>query len=132
MLIPLYSLSWADTAASTIGRLYGSATRKLPARVPYVGLPFAPRKSLAGFTAATLTGAAIAFVFWGFIAPIRNGGRDITWSWTGGVRDVIPNEDPVSLGGGGPLMLLVLSVVAGVVSGVAEALGTSIVYHFLD
>jgi diacylglycerol kinase (CTP) len=130
LLIPFYSLSWADTAASTFGRLYGSATRKLPARVPYIGLPFAPRKSLAGFTAATLTGAAIAFGFWGLIAPIRNGGRDITWAWTGGVRDVVPSGEPTSLGGGGPLGLLVLSVFAGVVSGVAEALGTSLVYHF--
>ncbi|KAF8188034.1 hypothetical protein BJ912DRAFT_968981 [Pholiota molesta] len=120
--VAILILSWADTAASTFGRLYGSATRKLPARVPYIGLPFAPRKSLAGFTAATLTGAAIAFGFWGLIAPIRNGGRDITWAWTGGVRDVVPNGEPTSLGGGGPLGLLVLSVFAGVVSGVAEAL----------
>ncbi|KAF9474383.1 hypothetical protein BDN70DRAFT_815769 [Pholiota conissans] len=120
--VAILILSWADTAASTIGRLYGSATRKLPARVPYVGLPLAPRKSLAGFAAATVTGAAIAFGFWGFVAPIRAGGRDITWAWTGGVRNIAANGEATSLGGGGVLGLLVLSIVAGVVSGIAEAL----------
>ena len=73
----ILSLSWADTAASTFGRLYGSNTRKLPARLPFLCLPLAPRKSLDGFTSATLTGAALALGFCGFIAPIRNGGHDI-------------------------------------------------------
>jgi diacylglycerol kinase (CTP) len=66
------SLSWADTAASTFGRPYRSNTRKLPARLPFLRLPLAPRKSLAGFTAATITGTAVALEFWGFVVPIRN------------------------------------------------------------
>ena len=80
-------------------------------------LPLAPRKSLAGFVAAAVTGAAVAFGFWGFVAPLRAGGRDITWAWEGGVR----NAAGTGLGGG--VGLVVLSVVAGIVSAVAEALG---------
>jgi len=122
ILTLIYSLSWADTAASTFGRLYGSHTRKLPARLPFLRLPLAPRKSLAGFTAATITGAAAAFGFWGFVAPIRNGGLDISWAWQGGVRQAAGGE-PTSMGASGLLGLLAISVVAGLVSGVAEALG---------
>ncbi|KJA18691.1 hypothetical protein HYPSUDRAFT_920321 [Hypholoma sublateritium FD-334 SS-4] len=116
--VAILILSWADTAASTIGRLYGSSTSRLPARVPLLRLPLAPRKSLAGFIAAAVTGAAIAFGFWGFVAPLRAGGRDITWAWDGGVRGAAG----ASFGGGGALGLVALSVVAGVVSAVAEAL----------
>ena len=123
--IALASLSWADTAASTIGRLFGSYTPKLPSRVPFLRLPLAPRKSLAGFLAASVTGACIAFGFWGWIAGMRNGGRDVTWSWDGGVRGYAEAENgaKVAMGAGGPLGLLVITLVAGVVSGVAEALG---------
>lgn len=88
--------------------------------MPLLRLPLAPRKSLAGFLAAAVTGAAIAFGFWGFVAPLRAGGRDITWAWDGGVRGAAGT----TLGGGGALGLVALSVVAGVVSAVAEALGT--------
>jgi len=124
---PDFSLSWADTAASTFGRLYGSTTRKLPARLPFLRLPLAPRKSLAGFTAATFTGAAIALGFWGFVAPMRNDGQDISWGWQGGVRQVTTaGGDSTSMGAGGALGLLAITVVAGFVSGIAEALGTSL------
>ncbi|KAJ7678363.1 hypothetical protein B0H17DRAFT_1206818 [Mycena rosella] len=119
----LRSLSWADTAASTIGRAYGPRTPPLPASVSlawlpgwvYVPgfllaapsavssassksiksagngvangvvkenpkgpkqarrlrLPFAPRKSTAGFVAACAAGALVALVFWGGIAGLR-------------------------------------------------------------
>jgi len=124
--VAILILSWADTAASTIGRLFGSYTPKLPSRVPFLRLPLAPRKSLAGFLAATVSGASIAFGFWGWIAGMRNGGRDVVWSWDGGVRGFTHMETEGSaagaLGAGGPLGLLAISVVAGVVSGVAEAL----------
>ena len=116
------SLSWADTAASTIGRLYGPNTRKLPPRLPFLRLPLAPRKSLAGFIAATLTGSAIALVFWGYIAPMRAGGTETTWSWNG-VQRVSENWETANSGAGGTLGLIVVSVVSGLVSGVAEALG---------
>lgn len=104
-------LSWADTAASTFGRLYGRRTPKLPSRI--LGLPLAPRKSTAGFVAASLTGALIAVGFWGVLASTRFGGRDATWTWEGGVNNA---------GGGGPLGLAVIGLVAGLVSGIAEAL----------
>ncbi|KAG6874856.1 hypothetical protein C0992_006233 [Termitomyces sp. T32_za158] len=122
-------LSWADTAASTFGRLYGSRTRPLPPRTPILRLPLAPRKSFAGFIAAVITGAAIAFCFWGFVAPVRN---DLTWTWDNGV--LASPSTPASIlpalgitgsglaGAGGFLGLGAISVVAGFVSGVAEAL----------
>jgi len=119
--VSILILSWADTAASTIGRLFGSYTPKLPSRVPFLRLPLAPRKSLAGFLAASVTGACIAFGFWGWIAGMRNGGKDLTWSWDGGVRGYADGAKE-AMGAGGPLGLLVIALVAGVVSGVAEAL----------
>ena len=116
--LPRSSLSWADTAASTFGRLYGSSTRKLPARLPILRLPLAPRKSLAGFAAASITGALVAVGFWSLVAPFRNGGQDVTWALEGGVRAAGQH-----LGGGGWAGLALIGLVAGVVSGVAEALG---------
>lgn len=65
MSILTHSLSWADTTASTLGRLWGRYTPPLPAHFPGLKfLPFAPRKSLAGFLAATVTGALISIGFW--------------------------------------------------------------------
>ena len=49
---------------------------------------------------------------------MRNGGRDVTWSWHGGVKGYSE-----AMGAGGPLGLSAIALVAGVVSGVAEALG---------
>ncbi|KAF7329226.1 hypothetical protein MKEN_00183300 [Mycena kentingensis (nom. inval.)] len=96
--VSILILSWADTAASTIGRAYGPRTAPLPTSVaipswlpvpnfllvspPAVNgstnghikenpkavrrlrLPFAPRKSTAGFLAACFTGALVALAFW--------------------------------------------------------------------
>jgi diacylglycerol kinase (CTP) len=120
--VAILILSWADTTASTFGRLYGSSTRKLPSRLPILRLPLAPRKSLAGFIAATLTGAAIAAGFWGLAAPARFGGRDVTWSWSEGVRQVTQGAETQAFGAGGVWGLVAITVVAGLVSGVAEAL----------
>ncbi|KAJ7594089.1 hypothetical protein C8J56DRAFT_820430 [Mycena floridula] len=123
--VAILILSWADTAASTIGRLWGSKTRRLPARLPLLRLPLAPRKSLAGFLAATVTGACIAVGFWGWLAPNRSDPSDITWTWENGVA-----ASPGFLGlqgkglGGlaGWTGLATIGIVAGLVSGVAEAL----------
>ncbi|KAI0364386.1 hypothetical protein BV20DRAFT_956343 [Pilatotrama ljubarskyi] len=76
--VSILILSWADTAASTVGRLLGRYTPPLPRSipllpfVPFARLPLAPRKSLAGFIAGSLTGAAIAIGFWGCFAPTRD------------------------------------------------------------
>ncbi|TFK21015.1 hypothetical protein FA15DRAFT_646236 [Coprinopsis marcescibilis] len=111
--VAILILSWADTAASTFGRLYGRNTPKLPERSPVLGLPFATRKSVAGFIASSITGACIAIGFWGYLAPLRSSVQDTAWTWEGGINNA---------GGGGLLGLAVIGIVAGLVSGVAEAL----------
>jgi diacylglycerol kinase (CTP) len=73
-----------------------------------IALPFARRKSLAGFIAASITAGAIVFGFWGWIAPMAN--RETSWTW-----------DHKILGGWAGLSFL--SVVSALVGGVAEALG---------
>lgn len=117
---PIIRLSWADTAASTIGRLWGRYTPRLPSRLPLLRLPLAPRKSVAGFIAGSLTGAAIAAGFWGLygqfvaIEPI--------WTWEG-----VAGTTSIETEGTGTLAgwvgLGVISALTGIVSGVAEALG---------
>jgi diacylglycerol kinase (CTP) len=134
----LNSLSWADTAASTFGRLWGRYTPPLPSRVPILGLPLAPRKSLAGFLAASITGAAIVFSLWSWLIPAV-GGAEPAWDWTRGVSG--PGVDHSSLGQsvkavlrdagfsglptGGWVGLGVISIISGLVTGIAEALGAS-------
>jgi diacylglycerol kinase (CTP) len=90
-----------------------------------MGIPFAPRKSLAGFIAACITGAAVAAGFWTFNAPMRPFPGDITWTWANGVQALadspIPAEYTFSLTGA--IGLTAISLFAGLVSGVAEALG---------
>ncbi|KAL1409797.1 Diacylglycerol kinase [Vanrija albida] len=65
-VVSILTLSWSDTTASTIGRLWGKYTPPLPPHFPGVKwLPFAPRKSLAGFLAAAVTGFGIGvFYHW--------------------------------------------------------------------
>jgi diacylglycerol kinase (CTP) len=134
-VLSIMILSWADTAASTFGRLWGSRTPPLPARVPFLGLPLAPRKSLAGFLAAFVTGTAVVFSFWSWFAPAV-GGVDPTWDWTRGVSG--PGVDGSSLGQGvrtilreagfeglptgGIVGLVIVSLFSGLVTGIAEAL----------
>ena len=113
------SLSWADTAASTIGRMWGRYTPRLPARLPVLGLPFAPRKSLAGFIAGSVTGALITAGFWGWLGPL--GSAAPVWSWESGVAGT------GVLSGG--LGLSMIGLVGGLIAGVSEALGTSL--HFI-
>jgi len=134
-VLSIMILSWADTAASTFGRLWGSRTPPLPPRIPILGLPLAPRKSLAGFLAASITGAAIVFSFWSWFVPAV-GGAHPAWDLTHGVSG--PGVDHSTFGQGmkatlrdagfsglptgGWMGLAVISVVSGLVSGIAEAL----------
>ncbi|KDQ12432.1 hypothetical protein BOTBODRAFT_112883 [Botryobasidium botryosum FD-172 SS1] len=106
-VVSILILSWADTAASTFGRLYGRYTPALP-KLRY--LPFAPRKSLAGSLAGFAAGASIAMGFWGWAASYGSSQGRAMWmwdtaryagSWTGSIG---------------------LSVASGVISAVAEAL----------
>jgi diacylglycerol kinase (CTP) len=78
--------------------------------------------------AASLTGAAIAIGFWKWVAPMREG-EVLSWSWEEGVgRGVVGEGEAFGVGGGGVNTggwggLGVIGLVAGVVAGVAEALG---------
>lgn len=124
----LSRLSWADTSASTFGRLWGKKTRALPRT--FLGLPFAPRKSLAGFIAASVTGALTAVAFWGWFAPLVNR-PEVSWTWVDGFSlspaakgYILDGVDPRgSFNFDGWTGLGIIGVFAGIVSGVAEALG---------
>ena len=134
MLITPRSLSWADTAASTFGRLWGRYTPPLPRSL--LGLPLAPRKSLAGFAAAAITGAAITAGFWAVLAPMYDS-IAACWSVEEGVRAFGVDHSAVgdaaraflreqgvpSLHSGGWVGLAIISVIAGLCTAVAEALG---------
>lgn len=124
-------MSWADTAASTFGRLYGSLTPRLPARLPILGLPLAPRKSLAGFTAAAITGAAVAVGFWSLVGPMRQmkDGSGLSWTWEGGVGSSVGDAEGTNMFGGWP-GVVIIGVVVGFVTAVAEALGELHIYTF--
>jgi len=136
-LLHLNSLSWADTAASTFGRLWGRRTPPLPSHVPILGLPLAPRKSLAGFLAASITGAAIVFSCWSWLVPAVGG--EPAWDWTRGVSGPGVDHSPMGqsvkavlrdagfagLPTSGWAGLAVISIVSGLVTGIAEALGAS-------
>lgn len=96
-------LSWSDTTASTLGRLWGRYTPPLPSHFPGIKLlPFAPRKSLAGFLAATVTGVLICLGFW--------------WNGSGGRWHLLDGHWSG---------LLVTSLVVGIGGAVVEALGES-------
>lgn len=111
----LHSLAFADTAASTIGRLWGSLTPPLPRYLPIIGFPLAPRKSLAGFMAATVAGAAVVAGFWGWSVTL--GVADPLWTWNEGLVEAKTGLLSGWIGLG------VISIVSGLISGVAEALG---------
>ncbi|KAF3766266.1 hypothetical protein M406DRAFT_322305 [Cryphonectria parasitica EP155] len=69
-------LSWCDTAASTFGRLYGRYTPRIR-----------KGKSLAGSTAAFVTGVITAWCFWGWLAPtVGPMPGDETFMFTGSLR----------------------------------------------
>jgi len=113
-VVSILILALADTAASTIGRLWGRLTPPLPRYLPIVGLPLAPRKSVAGFIAATLTGAAVVAGFWGW--TVNLGVADPIWTWSEGLVEA---KTGLLSGWTG---LGVISIVSGFISGVAEAL----------
>lgn len=65
-------LSWADTAASTFGRLFGKYTPSV-----------APGKSLAGSLASAFTGLVVCYVFYGYFIPQyaqHNAPGEIFWT----------------------------------------------------
>jgi diacylglycerol kinase (CTP) len=103
-MLTFCSLSWSDTTASTIGRLWGRHTPPLPPHFPAIKLlKFAPRKSLAGFLAATVTGALICIGFW--------------WNGSDGRWDLLDGQSWAGLLG--------TAGVVGAGGAVVEALGES-------
>ncbi|WVW81135.1 hypothetical protein I302_103126 [Kwoniella bestiolae CBS 10118] len=104
-VVAILTLSWSDTTASTIGRLWGKYTKPLPTHFPGIkALKFAPRKSLAGFLAASVTGFLIGITFW--------------WSGSNGRWIVLDVED----WGHGYWGLWVTAAVVGIGGAVVEAL----------
>ncbi|CAH7670208.1 hypothetical protein PPACK8108_LOCUS4919 [Phakopsora pachyrhizi] len=73
-VLSILILSWVDTSASVIGRLYGSDSYRLPSP------PFSRTKSVAGFIGGLTTGSLTAYAFWstfvGMGEPYPNG-----YSW---------------------------------------------------
>ncbi|KAH9921934.1 uncharacterized protein BXZ73DRAFT_51542 [Epithele typhae] len=139
--VSILILSWADTAASTFGRLWGRYTPPLPRSislipfVPFARLPLAPRKSFAGFLAGSVTGAAITVTFWGFCYPVHDAQLNfhLPLETLALVQEAVPATssliqqginwvESVDLPLGRWLGLTTLGVVSGLISGTAEAL----------
>lgn len=130
-----HRLSWADTSASTFGRLWGRLTPPLPSHI--LGLPLAPRKSLAGFIAAALTGAAIVFSFWTWLG---DGVDAPSWTWEHGVIGAGVDDSIVGttvkgwlreqgfegVKTGGWAGLAVVSIASGLATALAESMGASL------
>ncbi|RDW68356.1 cytidylyltransferase [Coleophoma crateriformis] len=110
-------LSWCDTAASTIGRLYGRYTPRVRRG-----------KSLAGSLAAMAVGVFTAWAFWGWLAPRTGpfpGDEDFPFMFTGSlslpgaVRDVIGlDREQATISGGWALG--VVSVWTGFIASASE------------
>ncbi|KAH8112233.1 hypothetical protein DFH11DRAFT_1608669 [Phellopilus nigrolimitatus] len=121
-VVSILILSWCDTAASFFGRLYGLHTRPLPQFFTFpftsshIPLPFAQRKSLAGFLAGTATGALIAFGFWGWLAPFGSTASSlpkvITMFGNMNMNPAVPAVDKLSI----------VAVTTGLLAGIAEAI----------
>jgi diacylglycerol kinase (CTP) len=128
-LVAVVILSWADTAASTFGRLWGRYTPPLPRSL--FGLPLAPRKSTAGFIAACATGALVAASFWGYFTQFGSPDVARSWTWENGfqlpgfeIGERLVKDAGIahSVNTGGWTGLAMIAGFAGVVTGVAEAL----------
>ena len=112
-VVSVLLLSWCDTAASTIGRLWGRYTPRIR-----------QGKSLAGSLAACVVGIATALLFWGWVAP--------SCQMRGLVDDTGVNafafQSRLSLPGNfkattisGGLALGVMSLCAGLIASASEA-----------
>ncbi|WFD36868.1 diacylglycerol kinase (CTP) [Malassezia cuniculi] len=130
--ISIIILSWCDPSASTFGRIFGRSTPSLPSP------PFARRKSLAGFIAASIMGVFVAYMFWGTSIG-RIGERPSRLSWTPGGFSHFGTSAPgflhtgwtgfstgfVSRGGASTKPAIpawLLYTLCGLISGVTEAL----------
>lgn len=113
-------LSWCDTAASTVGRLYGKYTPKIR-----------DGKSVAGTLAAWTVGVVTAAAFWGWFVPTMGAfpnDPEGSFMFTGRLN-LLPTSIRGLLGWSqdssngvitGPLALGVMSVVSGIVAAGSE------------
>jgi diacylglycerol kinase (CTP) len=107
-------LSWCDTAASTIGRLWGRYTPRIR-----------KGKSLAGSAAAALVGVATSVIFYGVMVP-RNFGyeEDLMYSGNLGLPEVTKRSLGLVAKGqgaiGGWLALGAMSLWSGLVASASE------------
>ena len=106
-------LSWCDTAASTMGRMYGRYTPRIR-----------KGKSVAGSAAAAVVGVLTAGIFWGWIAP-RYWGYEDSFVFKGEL--VLPSSIRATLGWkegqgtiGGWVALGMVSLWSGVVASASE------------
>ena len=112
-VISVLLLSWCDTAASTFGRLYGKHTPRIR-----------KGKSLAGSSAALITGIITAWIWYGYFVPSYHGfDQDFMFKGTltlpAQARDVLG----LSASAGtvhGNVALLLLSIVCGFIASVSE------------
>ena len=107
-------LSWCDTAASTVGRLYGRYTPRIR-----------QGKSLAGSAAAAVVGMITAGLFWGWAVPRYGWDEDFMFHGTLTVPAVIRSWTPLGeIPGtvGGWLALGVVSVYSGLVASISEVI----------
>ena len=108
-------LSWCDTAASTMGRLYGRYTPRIR-----------EGKSLAGSAAAAAVGMVTAGLFWGWAVPRYGWDEDFMFHGTltlpavmrHGLLGWIKSDGQGVMGGW--LALGVVSVYSGLVASISE------------
>ena len=97
--------------------MYGSQTSRLPQSLslPFTSLrlplPFAKRKSIAGFSAGAATGALIVFGFWRWLAPL------------GAQPSSLPKVIQYDSSFASLARLACVAVVGGLLAGFAEAIG---------
>ncbi|MCJ1313821.1 hypothetical protein MMC25_007501 [Agyrium rufum] len=108
-------LSWCDTAASTIGRLYGRYTPRVR-----------KGKSLAGSVAAAVVGVVTAGLFYGVFVP-KHWGVEDSFEFRGALalpRIEIPNTKTIIVKGGefatGWLAIGVMSIWSGLAASASE------------
>ncbi|CZT21080.1 related to HSD1 ER membrane protein [Ramularia collo-cygni] len=112
-------LSWCDSAASTFGRLWGKYTPRVR-----------KGKSLAGSLAAFTLGVASSVLFWGLVAPAAPEGLSVgsnSFAYDGILTLPSALREPLGLSEpqatiSGNVALGVISVVAGLVASVSEAI----------
>ena len=108
-------LSWCDTAASTIGRLYGRYTPRIR-----------KGKSLAGSAAAAIVGFSTCLMFYGYFIPLQ-GGIEESFEFKGYLRlpaqlNLLGNNAGSDRFLTGWTAYIVFSLVAGIITSLSEAI----------